>query len=587
MMLVPFVVILCGTISTFLSQYRATLQITMLSSSYSSFGTSHEDILSFLKQSSSSSLSYHDDILSQSNIWKSRTATTNENGEEEVKDLPTTPLNVLILYPDDWRHDDLGDANPELYTPMFTSLAAAGVRFTHNAVTTSICWISRATLFTGQYVSRHESTYLFRPQFAADASAWGRSWPALLQRYGGYWIGHIGKWQYRDADNYKRRLFNFSSYFEGWIVRHNDKTGGSEYIADLAGSEAIRFLRERPKDRPFAATIAFYPPKGIADPTAAKGNYTNMYRSKVFEEAYDRTVAYQRLLPFLQNNRTDARARYLYRYETDGDYHNATLAQYATLTHLDAVCGEIVQELKRQGVYDTTMIIVTADNGEFHGRHALADKWYPYEESIRVPLIIRDPRMSHSVRGTLNDEFALNIDLAPTILGAAGLSSLLPSTSMQGRDIADLYLPSNPGYVGPSRRNNEGQQQQPQQQQQQAHPWRKEFYYEFPHIQTTIPPSVALVRKHYKYIDWWFHGHEELFDLRNDPFELHNIANDTRWDALKREMHHRLHALRHEMYGSDHIPGTRCDPLTPAGTDLTKLPNCSKYFPDRCCPYPK
>lgn len=375
-------------------------------------------------------------------------------------------MNVIILYPDDWRHDDLQDANPVIKTPTFTQLAKDGIRFTYNAVTTSICWMSRATLFTGQYVSGHESAYLFRPSFASNPGQWNKTWPYLLQQ-AGYYVGHIGKWQYQDR-GYKNKIFNFSSYFEGWIVRDNQ--GTTEYIADVAKAETIRFLRNRPKDVPFAATVAFYPPKGIAEPGHCQPNYTALYHNINHDEVYDRAMAYSRLPSFLQNNRTEARLRYLYRFERHGNYHNNTVAQYATISHIDHVCGEIVQELHRQGIYDKTVIIVTADNGEFHGRHALADKWYPYQESIRVPLIIKDPRIPPEKRGTTDDSFVLNIDLAETILGAAGLEA---PQEMHGRDIADLYVAKPTS----------------------TKPWRQEFYYEFPLVNDKIPPSTALVQK--------------------------------------------------------------------------------------------
>jgi arylsulfatase len=485
----------------------------------------------------------------------------NDEATKEEIPLAKTPLNVIVLYPDDWRHDDLGDANPELHTPTFSALAADGIRFTYNAVTTSICWMSRATLFTGQYVSQHRSTYLFRPIFAQEDRPWSKTWPYLLQQ-AGYWVGHIGKWQYRNTNGYQNKRFNFSSFFEGWTVRKFGDT--FEFNADKAGTEAIRFLRNRPPNTPFAATVAFYPPKGIAEPEDTHRNFTVLYENITYVEAYNRTEAYFRLPSFLQYNKTEARGRYLYRYETNGDFQRATVAQYATISHLDKVCGDIVAELKRQGIYNQTMVIVTADNGEFRGRHALADKWYPYQEAIRVPLIIHDPRMPMSQRGTLNDEFTLNIDLAATILGAAGLEA---PPAVQGRDIADLYLPENP--TSPLFRKE---------------PWRKEFYYEFPPIQDLIPPSVALVRKDYKYIEWWKHGQEELFDVRQDPFELSDMANNSALATLKQEMRDRLHTLRHDYFGPDYVPGTRCDPTLKAGTDQSKLPNCSQYFPDRCCP---
>jgi arylsulfatase A-like enzyme len=97
----------------------------------------------------------------------------------------------------------------------------------------------------------------------------------------------------------------------------------------------------------------------------------------------------------------------------------------------------VVNELKSQGVYEKTILVFTTDNGNLHGEHGLAEKWYPWEESIRVPLVIQDPRMPASQRGTFNEEFTLSVDLAPTLLSAAKIS--VP-TFMQGRDIAPLYL---------------------------------------------------------------------------------------------------------------------------------------------------
>jgi arylsulfatase A-like enzyme len=106
-------------------------------------------------------------------------------------------------------------------------------------------------------------------------------------------------------------------------------------------------------------------------------------------------------------------------------------------------------------------------DGNFHSEHGLADKWYPHQESIRVPLIIHDPRMADSVKGTTNDEFTLNIDLAPTILKAAGVS--VPD-KMHGRDMSELYL-------SPDRTD-----------------WRTEFFYEHPIISTKFCESfIALI----------------------------------------------------------------------------------------------
>ena len=86
-------------------------------------------------------------------------------------------------------------------------------------------------------------------------------------------------------------------------------------------------------------------------------------------------------------------------------------AYYRMATEVDTTVGRVLAELRAQGLDENTLVIFTTDNGYFHGEHGLADKWYPYEESIRVPLIVRDPRMPKIKRGTTNDDFVLNVDL--------------------------------------------------------------------------------------------------------------------------------------------------------------------------------
>jgi len=106
------------------------------------------------------------------------------------KEKKTKPLNVLVLYPDDWRHDTIGKENSMIHTPFLDSLADQGIRFRQNAVTSSICWVSRATLFTGQWPSRHQSKKLICPHFAAGYRWKESSWPGMLQK-NGYFVGHV------------------------------------------------------------------------------------------------------------------------------------------------------------------------------------------------------------------------------------------------------------------------------------------------------------------------------------------------------------------------------------------------------------
>jgi arylsulfatase len=192
---------------------------------------------------------------------------------------------------------------------------------------------------------------------------------------------------------------------------------------------------------------------------------------------------------------------------------------YRLATEVDTTCGRVIDELKKQGLYDNTLIIFVGDNGYFHAEHGLADKWYPHQESIRVPLIVRDPRMDPSKRGGTNDDFTLNVDLAPSILAATGIKA--PAT-MQGRDISPLYLSA------------------------EKPAWREEFFYELATVgsEKRIPAAEALVRKDWKYFYWPNAKLEQLFHVEADPFEENDLANDPQQASQLAEMRKRFNELK-------------------------------------------
>jgi arylsulfatase A-like enzyme len=195
---------------------------------------------------------------------------------------------------------------------------------------------------------------------------------------------------------------------------------------------------------------------------------------------------------------------------------------YRLATEVDTACGRIVEKLQSMGQYENTVIIFTTDNGYFHAEHGLADKWYPYEESIRVPLIIRDPRMESGRRGTWNEKMTLNVDLAPTIISAAGLE--IPA-GMQGQDLASLYLSGN---------------------ESKAANWRTEFFYEHATIKSIdfIPSSQALVQLDWKYIFWPDYNVEQLFDLKSDKAEEVDLVHSTPHQTKLAEMRARFATLK-------------------------------------------
>lgn len=346
----------------------------------------------------------------------------------------------------------------------------------------------------------------------------------------GYHVGHVGKWQYSDPDNLvPTELFDWTRLHEGrhqWPNKRRGKEGKvipyrGDIIsaAELTRADVSDFLKERPKDKPFALTAAFYPPKAIGASMEPGGQWFPMnYSRALYENAtipmppYNITESHRKLPPPFTKHEKEGWHRWNQRFSTPEKYQEAMKNYYALVTEVDQACKEIYEELEQQGLLDNTLIIFTTDNGLFHAEHGLAGKWYPYQESIRVPLIIRDPRMQRDKINTLDDDLTLNIDLAPTILGAAGIST---PKHMQGRNIADLYVKDG---------NNKD-------------PWRNEFYYEFPvDHKKKIPMSEAVVRHDIKYIYWPEFGSEELFNLTADPLEQNNIYEDPQYEEILNEL---------------------------------------------------
>jgi arylsulfatase len=424
------------------------------------------------------------------------------------------PMNVLILYADDWRHDTLGCAgNPVVKTPNLDRLATEGLRFTQNCVTTSICGVSRASLFTGQWMSRHGNR-----GFAMFETPWAETYPGML-RSNGYYVGHIGKWH---NGKFPGENFDFGRSYSGthWIKQPD---GSKIHVTKKNENDALEFLKTRPADKPFCLTLAFFAthaedgnPKQFLPQPESMALYQDV-TIPVPKTATDEAL--RKMPPFIVQEKNESRVRWHWRFDTPEKYQEMMKNYYRLATEVDSTCGRVLEELKKQGTLDNTLVIFIGDNGYFHGEHGLADKWYAHQESIRVPLIVRDPRMPAEKRGGTNDEFTLNVDLAPTILAATGIK---PPTNMQGSDIAPLYLAS------------------------EKPAWRTEFFYELrlPGNMTRIPASEALVRKDWKYFYWPDFKLEQLFHITADPLEETDLANDPAQAARLAEMRARFAELK-------------------------------------------
>jgi len=424
-------------------------------------------------------------------------------------------LNVVLLIIDDVRWDSIGAAgNKVVYTPRLDQLAREGVRFGQARVTTAICMVSRASLLTGQYMSRHGITAFGR---ALTPEAFADTYPAVLRR-AGYWVGHVGKY---DVGQPRESDYDFLRAYHGvhWIESGSERV----HVTEKNARDSLEFLQSRPKDRPFALAVGFFAAHAQDN---AKEQYlpqdwsAAFYKEKRIPPPIHGDPRYQAALPpFLASEANEGRVRYHWRFDTPESYQSSMTRYYRLITEVDGAIGRIVDELKAQGVYEDTLIVFIGDNGYFHADRGLADKWYPYEESIRVPLIVRDPRLAAARRGRTLDQLALNIDVAPTIVRAADLP--LPSV-MQGEDVSPLYLRSGRPV------------------------WRDEFFYEHPTVTSKdrIPTSQAVVRRDWKYVEWPEFDYRQLFDVKDDPGELKNLAADSAHAAQRFRMQAALRAWR-------------------------------------------
>jgi arylsulfatase A-like enzyme len=417
--------------------------------------------------------------------------------------------SFLLLLADDLRFDALGcQGNQHIKTPHIDRLAEGGTRFTQSFCTTSICMISRASLITGQYASRHGIVGFSAP---ISRRAWPTTFPAILKK-AGYRLGFIGKWGLgepmpKDEYDYWRGFPGQGRYFQ---------PGDDEHLTDKQAAQALEFLDGCEPAKPFCLQLSFKAahcqdgePWQTQFPPANR--YLSLYADVTLPVPETATVEdFARLPAMLQTS--EARRRFAFRF-ADAEMTQYTLRNYYRLvTGINDAIGQIVGKLKERGLADNTIVIFTADNGFYLGDRGLAGKWFMHEESIRVPLVVFDPRrMDNSarrtdeatIRGVTCDALALNIDIAPTILDFAGLG---PPDTMQGRSLAPLLRGQRPAN------------------------WPDTFFYEHRFVHKAIPQTVGVRSPKWKYARYFTDTEsvEQLFDLSGDPLERTDLAANPR-----------------------------------------------------------
>jgi arylsulfatase A-like enzyme len=398
----------------------------------------------------------------------------------------------------------MGDAHA--LTPNLDRLAHAGVLFKNHFVTTSICCCSRASIFTGQYMQRHGVHNFTTPLSAAQ---WGETYPARL-RQNGYRTGFIGKFGLGN-DHEVQAMADQFDYWKGVSGQGgkyfiDPKDPNRKHETSKFGDDALEFLRAGSTDQPFCLSVDFTAPHA-RDQMPHDEQYQPDDRdlalfSNVFlPEPVTASAAYFGQLP--KSVQTSiSRERWHWRFDTPAKYEHSAKNYYRLISGIDREVGRMRAELEKRGLASNTVIIYTSDNGYFLGDRELSDKFYMYEESLRDPLIIYDPRAPAAVRGRQEDAMTLNIDFAPTMLALAGVTQ---PAGMQGRSLIPLLHQQKPA------------------------DWRTDFYYKEDFYPEGIPPSEGVRTQRWSYIRWLKEEPllEELFDLQSDPLEGHNLAGDS------------------------------------------------------------
>lgn len=417
--------------------------------------------------------------------------------------------NVVFVITDDQRWDSLGaTGHPFARTPHIDRLAREGALFRNFFTTTPLCSPSRASFLTGQYAHRHR--VVNNDRLGQDViSHTLETFPRRL-REAGYETAFIGKW-HMGFDDSRRPGFDHWISFKGQgtyldpVVNVDGRQLQLDgYMTDWLNRRALEFVGRR-RTKPFLLYLSH---KALHVPYLPARRHESLYAGAKYvppasagEDLAGKPVLRREVEPVewpaaegvAPEPPESRRGR-------GRDRDSVVRDQQRTLAAVDEGVGQLVRALGRRGQLDNTVFIFTSDNGYLLGEHGQFDnKRFAYEESIRVPFILRYPKLAAA--GTTVNELALNIDVAPTLLEIARAE---PLEEAQGRSLVPLLRGERAG-------------------------WRESFLAEY-FLEKVAPraPSWQAVRTtRWKYIRYTaLDGMDELYDLESDPAETRNLAGD-------------------------------------------------------------
>jgi arylsulfatase A-like enzyme len=465
---------------------------------------------------------------------------------------PAARPNIVVIVVDDMRFDEYGaGGHPYLETPHIDALAASGATFGNAYHTTPLCSPNRACILTGQYASRHGIVDNTSRSYASHRL---HTFARELQR-AGYETSHVGKWHMGNDPTPRPGYDHWVSFAGQGDITDPElfENGGLQrvpgYITDLLTDRAIEFAT-RARSKPFMAYIghkAIHPQivqrdDGTVDVSSNRGfipaeRHRGKYAGKVFRRRSNFGLSAQDragkpvLAAALEAKHSGGTAQQFGAEVLDEQVSEATIQSRAEMMlAVDEGVGRLRAALEEKALLENTLFVFMSDNGSFFGEHGLSvERRFPYEESIKSPLIISHPA---AIEPRRIDEFALSIDIAPTLLEAA--QAEVPR-SVQGRSLLPFAL-------GRRARGREA--------------FLVEYYGHenpFPWIANIDYRAVRFGR--YKYIRWIREDEaHELYDLQADPFELRNLAADKAHAATVARARETLAAL---VLGSLGLPVTQ------------------------------
>ncbi len=461
-------------------------------------------------------------------------------GVASIVQAATAPRpNVLVVLTDDQRWDALGVVQreqgeaalfPWFQTPHLDRIAAEGARFANTFVTTSLCSPSRASFLSGRFARRHQVLNNFT-EYPNDLPGY----PSRLQA-AGYETAYIGKWHMGEDNDEQRPGFDHwmshrgqGNYFDNEFNLNGTRRQIPGYYTTVVTDHAVEWIR-RPHPKPWLLVLGQKAPHGgpiqpeprfehalDAFPVRKPANYEN-YRLADGKPAW-----LEESLPTWHGHHGP-----LYGLK---EYDRFVRAYLATLLSVDESVGRVYEALKESGQLDQTVLVFTSDNGFVLGEHGRVDKRTMYEESIRIPLLVRYPPLARP--GTVITQLVLSHDLAPTLLALCGAP---PLKDVTGRSLVPLLQGKTRG-------------------------WRTSFLYEYNYeAQFPYTPNVRGVRTDEWKLIRYPHGDgspdrftAELYNLKDDPDERRNLINDPAFASRRRSLERELERLS-KRAGPDRMP---------------------------------